>query len=43
MPKTCPMLGTECIKGNCIMWIRPRLAEDGVTVLEPGYCTLAKM
>lgn len=42
MTKICPYLNAECIKGACVMWVKPRLDQDGVTVLEAGYCVLAK-
>lgn len=40
--KTCPYLNLPCIQGECMMWVKKRLAEDGVTVLEPGYCIIAR-
>lgn len=40
--KTCPYLNAECIRAACVMWVKAKLAEDGITVLEPGYCQIAR-
>lgn len=42
MTKTCPYINAACIKNECVMWVKQELAEDGVTVLKPGYCHIAR-
>lgn len=40
--KNCPFNQQPCQGGTCQMWVPRKLDKDGVTVLEPGYCALAK-